>query len=227
MTAAVATATKTFTMSPTDPASAKQLSFLETLLAKVPASHIKPKFQYAVASGVLLKVQASAWIDELIPLAKAAPKVAPVAVVPVAVPVAAIDAVTTKVSIAGASHTYTAVATAAPAPLPVPEEGYYMVGETVYYFATKKMKYSSVKKLMRLHTKTVYTEQGPKLKGSWRGIGGSYQASKVLAGLTPMSLVEAGLLGKKFGFCIRCGAFLTDPVSVANGIGPVCATYWV
>lgn len=36
MTAAVATATKTFTMSPTDPASAKQLSFLETLLAKVP-----------------------------------------------------------------------------------------------------------------------------------------------------------------------------------------------
>jgi hypothetical protein len=37
---------------------------------------------------------------------------------------------------------------------------------------------------------------------------------------------QAAVQGKMMGFCIRCGATLTDPVSVANGIGPVCATYW-
>jgi hypothetical protein len=36
--------------------------------------------------------------------------------------------------------------------------------------------------------------------------------------------MEAGTLGKQFGFCIRCGATLTDPVSVAQGLGPVCVT---
>lgn len=42
----------------------------------------------------------------------------------------------------------------------------------------------------------------------------------------PLSEEETGKLGKQFGFCVRCGATLTDPVSVANGIGPVCAKYW-
>lgn len=42
----------------------------------------------------------------------------------------------------------------------------------------------------------------------------------------PLTQAEAAAKGKAVGFCIRCGATLTDPVSVANGIGPVCATYW-
>jgi Family of unknown function (DUF6011) len=48
----------------------------------------------------------------------------------------------------------------------------------------------------------------------------------VLAGAQPMTSAEAGAIGKKMTFCIRCGATLTDPHSVANGIGPVCITYW-
>jgi hypothetical protein len=42
----------------------------------------------------------------------------------------------------------------------------------------------------------------------------------------PLTQAQAAAKGKAIGFCIRCGATLTDPVSVANGIGPVCATYW-
>jgi hypothetical protein len=30
--------------------------------------------------------------------------------------------------------------------------------------------------------------------------------------------------GKKFGVCSCCGRYLADPVSVANGIGPICAS---
>jgi len=33
---------------------------------------------------------------------------------------------------------------------------------------------------------------------------------------------EAALLGQALGICIVCGATLTDPESVARGIGPVC-----
>jgi hypothetical protein len=48
----------------------------------------------------------------------------------------------------------------------------------------------------------------------------------VLGKAIPLTQAEAAAKGKAVGFCIRCGATLTDPVSVANGIGPVCATYW-
>jgi hypothetical protein len=51
-------------------------------------------------------------------------------------------------------------------------------------------------------------------------------AKAVLAGATPMSMEQAAQQGHMLGFCIRCGATLTDPTSVANGIGPVCQTYW-
>lgn len=37
-----------------------------------------------------------------------------------------------------------------------------------------------------------------------------------------MSLSQAKVLGCEMGICIVCGATLTDPVSVAAGIGPVC-----
>jgi len=36
----------------------------------------------------------------------------------------------------------------------------------------------------------------------------------------------ARLYGKRTGICCCCGKELSDPVSVANGIGPVCATRW-
>src|SRR6516225_7285704 len=32
--------------------------------------------------------------------------------------------------------------------------------------------------------------------------------------------------GQNFGICCCCGATLTDPVSIENGIGPICAENW-
>jgi hypothetical protein len=32
--------------------------------------------------------------------------------------------------------------------------------------------------------------------------------------------------GKRTGTCCCCGRELTDPVSIANGIGPICASNW-
>lgn len=37
-----------------------------------------------------------------------------------------------------------------------------------------------------------------------------------------MTLDEAKAFGQQFGVCCVCGALLTDPTSVAAGIGPVC-----
>jgi Family of unknown function (DUF6011) len=38
-----------------------------------------------------------------------------------------------------------------------------------------------------------------------------------------LTLAQAKELGHQFGHCVMCGALLNDPVSVENGIGPVCA----
>lgn len=51
-------------------------------------------------------------------------------------------------------------------------------------------------------------------------------AAGVVRALTPdhrMSEAQARALGHEFGICCVCGAELTDPESVARGIGPVCA----
>jgi len=39
-----------------------------------------------------------------------------------------------------------------------------------------------------------------------------------------MTLAEAKAFGVETGICCVCGRFLTDPTSVAEGIGPVCAS---
>lgn len=39
-----------------------------------------------------------------------------------------------------------------------------------------------------------------------------------------MTAEEAGEYGRLYGFCIACGATLTDEESIARGIGPICAT---
>lgn len=39
-----------------------------------------------------------------------------------------------------------------------------------------------------------------------------------------LSLEEAKQFGKIYGFCVKCGATLTDEKSIAAGIGPVCAS---
>ncbi|MBV9921911.1 MAG: hypothetical protein JOY78_13805 [Pseudonocardia sp.] len=41
---------------------------------------------------------------------------------------------------------------------------------------------------------------------------------------TKLTLARAQELGHLYGMCVRCGATLTDETSIANGIGPICAS---
>jgi hypothetical protein len=125
----------------------------------------------------------------------------------------------------------------APAPIPEPEPipvdvtpdyGYYTVvskdtgKEFLYYWDKAKKNGYMIPKLRRLVLKKTWDG---KTIGRWLYVGGTYAAKKVLAGLNPMTAAQAGALGKQYGCCVRCGKTLTDPVSVAQGIGPVCITY--
>ena len=54
-----------------------------------------------------------------------------------------------------------------------------------------------------------------------------YVNREPFAACTPDTVVtaeQAMWFGHAYGICLRCGATLTDPESVARGIGPVCAT---
>lgn len=55
--------------------------------------------------------------------------------------------------------------------------------------------------------------------------GFDYEAGAIrkLSATDKMTLDEAKAFGVETGLCCVCGAFLTDPKSVAVGIGPVCA----
>lgn len=47
-------------------------------------------------------------------------------------------------------------------------------------------------------------------------------AMRLIAPTDRMTLEVAKAFGVQYGICCVCGAFLTDPVSVSAGIGPVC-----
>lgn len=57
-------------------------------------------------------------------------------------------------------------------------------------------------------------------KGSWqRAVGMQFQ-------LRPEELItdeRLRALGKLYGFCVKCGLPLTDPESIARGMGPICS----
>lgn len=111
---------------------------------------------------------------------------------------------------------------------PTPEFGYYTKtgadGSEVTFSWNKHTVGSLTKtKLMKLHVYSAFDAQGNKVaKGKWIYYGGTYQAKKILDGLSKLTVEQAGKLGKKYGICIKCGKTLTDPVSVDQGIGPVC-----
>lgn len=60
------------------------------------------------------------------------------------------------------------------------------------------------------------------------GGGGSWQYERgALGRLSEADRIDidrAKFLGRSHGFCVICGAVLTDPDSIEAGIGPVCAT---
>lgn len=219
------------------PASVAQISYIDGLLKKKQdpsgigmkwavlkmTGAIKESGGSWTTSGTLSKQQASDWITALI----AAPKQVVASVTFDAAPpvVGPLSAPAPKIAGDWSFQD-------SPQQVAVPEEGYYEIAEGhyagIYAFLTKTKKGTfggkvSTKVLMKLSIKTMY--DGTK-KGSWAKYGYVTTAKKVLAGQSPMTKADAMAFGKKYTFCIRCGAFLSDPVSVASGIGPVCAGYW-
>lgn len=87
----------------------------------------------------------------------------------------------------------------------VTDEGMYMVGSTIYKVQASRQGHLYAKVLQ----------------------GGSFTyAPGVIKSLLPehrMTVDQAKSYGLQFGRCCVCGRELTDPESVANGIGPVCA----
>lgn len=57
------------------------------------------------------------------------------------------------------------------------------------------------------------------------GFGFEYAAGAIrnLTADMRMTLEQASAFGRETGTCCNCGALLTDPKSVAAGIGPICA----
>jgi hypothetical protein len=93
--------------------------------------------------------------------------------------------------------------------------GYYTLAGDVFVVVQNKAKTHTYAKQMVIHLTA-----DDKKRGSWEykpGLGAQ------LAKSVPLTVQEAARLGHLHGICMVCGAALTDPKSVTNGIGPVCA----
>jgi hypothetical protein len=213
---------------PQSPASEKQIAFLTSLVKDRECPSVAEKFRFAQAVGFLAKGAASGLIDE----ALKAPKKGATATV--AAPAAAPEA---------------------PKPaLTMPAFGYYEINGTVYYWdVTGKDAYPTLRKLTKVtqyggtvkgkwsKLSTYGSNSAGQVEATWTPFAGKgynktpktmkinvplLMATAVAQGVQPMSLEQAAKQGHMLGFCIRCGATLTDPESVAAGIGPVCKNYW-
>lgn len=97
---------------------------------------------------------------------------------------------------------------------PDPPVGFHYIDKTVY-----RVRISST-------GNTYATRLVPTLlsNGSWEYVG--KKPWNRLNEHTLMTLEQAQEFGKQFGICVRCAALLSDPQSVADGIGPVCKKRW-
>lgn len=102
---------------------------------------------------------------------------------------------------------------AAAAPKAAP--GYYIAGDDVFVVVESRANPG------RTYAKQLIIRgsEFARKSGSWEYRPGSVVA---LAGLKPLTAVEAGRLGHLHGHCIMCMTALEDPQSVAYGIGPSC-----
>ena len=65
-------------------------------------------------------------------------------------------------------------------------------------------------------------------KWKYVAVSGSVARINIETGGHKMDEAEARAFGKAHAYCLMCGAFMHDPVSVDRGIGPECAkkTLW-
>jgi hypothetical protein len=190
---------------PGEPATPAQVSFLESLV-KSRDHELCPKVAFTLMSKAVTKGKASEWITIL----KAAP-------------FKSMPSYEDKIADAKAVN-------AVAEELPTPEFGYYQAGESLFHFEMMPVFKGSQKlapKLFKLIKGQVYSPKAGKVvpKGKWAYAGGALDSKKKLVGAAKISVAQAGKLGLAYGFCLRCGKYLSDPKSIAAGIGPICQTY--
>ena len=91
-------------------------------------------------------------------------------------------------------------------------EGMYRTPEDVIYKVVKAVHGSG-----RLYAQRLVIEG---TSGRFEYAGGAIRS---LRAEWKMTLEQAKEFGSLYGFCVRCGATLTDDVSIKAGIGPICA----
>lgn len=230
------TQTSTITIKdPQAPATLPQVNYLTSLIKDRECPTVAERFEFAQKMGFLAKGAASKLIDEAI---KAPKKTAP--------------QVSIDDQVKAHDEALAAAAAIKQQLTELPAFGYYLIDGTTYYWdVTGKDLGPQLRKLVTVSIygggqkgswKKIYNGiKAVKVTGTWTPYAGKgwskvektapvmvpgVFAEAVMAGAKPLTEHEAASLGKQFGFCIRCGATLTDPVSVAAGIGPVCKTYW-
>lgn len=222
---------------PQAPATPAQVSYLTSLVEKRDDDAICERFKFAQIVGFLAKGTASEMIDALLKAPMKAAKT----------PAQQYGA--TVQQIAQAFDVPVGILTSDPTPAPVlaeaPAFGYYLVGDQLYYwdvtgkdfsptFRKLQAPYYSGQKYSWKKAYVSYTTS-TKMQVTYKPYGGKkghpekttpVYVPSLLVGQQPLTKDQVAAKGKELNFCVRCGAALTDPVSVANGIGPVCATYW-
>jgi hypothetical protein len=95
------------------------------------------------------------------------------------------------------------------------------VTETGYYFDKKSETVFEVvaAKTGNLYAKKMVPAASGK-KGRWEYAPGAIKASGTW---TKLTIAEAIVLGKTWGYCCVCGRTLTKTESIEAGIGPICA----
>ena len=106
-----------------------------------------------------------------------------------------------------------------------PADGIYIVrGNGQFYseaqvFKVYKMVHGSGRQGVKVLE--IVDGEGGKNKGVFKYLG--LAVKHLPANAEKMGLEEAKTFGQLYGFCVKCGATLTDETSIANGIGPICS----
>lgn len=219
---------------PSAPATPKQVEYLKSLMEKKDNEDVIDLANLCIESNILTKGNASKFIDKLVASpwkkktltsAAAAYKASFSPAVQEALAEKKDDAI-----VAGFEKqmpTGFIPAPEKPVEVAPPAYGYYNIDGTLYCYDEFKQKYGTKVKVMKLKKTTVWSHKEQKYvpKGKWIYWANAYTAKNLFKGKPVMTKSEAMKQGMALGFCIRCGRTLTDPFSVANGIGPVCVTY--
>lgn len=102
---------------------------------------------------------------------------------------------------------------------PDPEAGVYQNTEGSIISVKKAVHGSGKMVARRLILPGTPRDGAPQTVPAWLYLG---LARDYIAGYERMTLEEARQFGQLYGICCVCGAVLTDPKSIADGIGPDC-----